>query len=267
MMNRYFVSLMIAAPLGLFGAAADKADLTEEQAREVVVKFAAKEAEFAKAREVYTYRQSVKTQEYDSNGRPGGKYELVSDIIFSADGKRTERIVRAPANTLKEISLSPEDEQDLRSVQPFVLTTKDVDLYHVRYMGRETLDEITCFAFAVKPKKLDQGKRYFQGIVWVDDKDMQIVKTYGRATGLLKKGTDQQFPKFETYREQIDGKFWFPTFTTASDTLQFETSSVKIKMTVRYEDYKQFKGQSTITFGDVVDGKPAEKAPPLAPKK
>ena len=256
--------LLAAAP---FGFAADaKPDLTPAEAQQVIQKFAAKESAFALARENYTYHQTVKIQEVDG----GGKYELVSDIIFSANGKRTEKIVRAPATTLKHITLTPEDEQDLRSVQPFVLTTKDVDQYNVTYLGRETLDEISCYTFSVKPKKLEHGKRYFQGNIWVDDRDFQIVKSYGRATGLLKKGSDNQFAKFETFREQIDGKYWFPTFTTASDTLNFKDSSVRIKMSVRYEDYKLFKSETKITFGDAVDNTPSQtiqKAPPLPPKK
>ena len=265
-MRQFTIALLLLAPTALL--AADKPELTESEAQQVIQKFAAKEAEFALAREVYTYRQSVKIQELGSGGQPGGKYELVSDIIFSANGKRTEKIVRAPANTLREITLTPEDEQDLRSVQPFVLTTKDIDQYLVRYLGRDTLDEITCYSFSVKPKKMEKGKRYFQGTVWVDDRDLQIVKSYGRAAGIVK-SENNQFPKFETFREQIDGKYWFPTFTTATDTLNFKDSSVRIKMTVRYEDYKQFKSDVKITFGDVEATPSAapSKAPPLPPKK
>jgi hypothetical protein len=142
-------------------------------------------------------------------------------------------------------------------VQPFVLTTEDVSKYYVRYLGKETLDEIPCYVFAVKPKKMEQGLRYFSGLIYVDDRDLQIVKSYGRATGLLKKGSDQQFPKFETYREQIDNKFWFPTYTAANDTLMFQSGPQPIRMTVKYEDYKQFKSESDIKFGEVI-GEPGE---------
>ena len=129
------------------------------------------------------------------------------------------------------------------------------------------MDEIGCYVFAVKPKKMESGKRYFSGEVWVDDRDLQIVKSYGRATGLLKRGEDQQFPKFETYREQIDGKYWFPTYTLANDTLHFKDEDVRVKQTIRYEDYKQFRSDVTITFGDAVeDDKKDGKQPPPAKK-
>ena len=242
---------------------------TQAQIDEIIAKFAAKEAEFAKARGNFTYRQTAKIQELDEGGAAHGRWEMVSDIVFNQDGKRTERVVRAPVPSLEYILLTPEDEQDLREVQPFVLTTKEIPAYIIRYLGREKLDEIPCYSFAVKPKKLESGKRYFEGTVWVDDKDMQIVKSFGRGIGLLKKGADNQFAKFETYREQIDGKYWFPTYTIANDTLNFKDGlSQRIRMTVKYEDYKQFKSDVNIKYGDVEElPKDIKKDPVKEPKK
>jgi hypothetical protein len=248
--------LLIAALFICGLAIAATVDPSPAEIDNIIQKFAAKEADFSLARENYTYRQFVKIQEIN-----GGAFEVISDIIFSAECKRTERVVRAPVPTLKMIQLTPEDEQDLRSVQPFVLTTKELPKYDIRYLGKQNVDEIPCFVFAVKPKKLEQGQRYFQGQVWVDDRDLQIVKSYGRATGLVKKGFDYQFPKFETYREQIDGKYWFPTYTHADDTLHFKNGDdVKMRMTVTYKDYKRYEGKSTIRYGDVVD-----EAKPVTP--
>jgi hypothetical protein len=256
-MRALVVGMLMLTAAGAPGAPA-KADPTEAELQTIIEKFAQKESEFLLARERYTYRQTVRVEDFDGGGTPGGRYDLVSDIVFTGAGKRTERIVRAPVSTIKFVQFSPEDEQDIRSVQPFVLNSKELPKYHVRYLGRETLDEIDTLAFAVKPKEMVVGERYFSGIAWVDEQDLQIVKTYGRATGKLKKGNDQRFPKFETFREQIDGKYWFPVLTRADDTLYFEESVVRLKMRVKYEDYKQFKGETSITFGDVV---------PDAPKK
>ena len=230
---------------------------------EIIQKFAAKEAEFSKARENYTYRQTVRILELDDSGNTRGRHEMVSDIIFSAEGKRTERVVRAPVSTLKNILMTPEDEQDLRNVQPFVLTTTELPKYFIRYLGKDKADEIRCHTFAVKPKKMEPGQRYFEGQVWVDDRDLQIVKSYGRGVGIIKKNSDNQFPRFETYREQIDGKYWFPTYTRADDTLQFQSGPQRIRMTVKYENYKQFKSDVQIKYGDVVDQpKPPEQKKP-----
>jgi len=158
--------------------------------------------------------------------------------------------VYAPVISLKNIGLTPEDVQDLREVQPFVLTTAALPEYDINYLGKEKIDEIDCYLFSVKPKKLLPHKRYFEGEVWVDDRDLQIVKTYGKGVGIAK---NQEFPKFETYREQIDGKYWFPTYTHADDTLRFKDMSQRIRMVVKYQDYKRFEGKSTIKYGETVD--------------
>jgi len=249
-----FALALCAAPLLVAPLpAAPAADLTPEQQQDIITKFAAKEAEFARARENYTYRQHYKVEDLGTAGRPIGKQEMTTDIVFSADGKRSERVVYAPISTLERFMLDKGDEQDLRSVQPFVLTTKEIPNYRVVYIGRDKVDEITCYVFAVKPKHMVEDQRYFAGQIWVDDRDLQIVKTYGRGVGARKKDSDHKYPKFETYREQIDGKYWFPTYTIANDVLNFREGPIPIKMVVTYKDYKQFKSESSITFGDVAD--------------
>lgn len=259
-MHKYVYAVACIAATSLFAGTAP--DPTPAQVDEIINKFAAKEAEFQKARGNYTYRQTARVSELDADGSAVGKWEMVSDIIFTPEGKRSEKVVRAPMATLRNLQLDPGDMQDLRDVQPFVLTTNELPKYNVRYIGREQVDEIGCYVFAVKPKKMEQGQRYFEGQVWVDDRDMQIVKTFGRGVGLLRKGADNQYPRFETYREQIDGKYWFPTYTIANDTLQFQTGPQKIKMMVKYEDYKQFKSDINIKYGDEVKDDAAKKPEP-----
>lgn len=224
---------------------------------EIIRRFAAKEAEFRKARENYTYTQVVKMEELDGAGNPEGKWEITSDIIFGPDKKRTEIVKYAPVVSLKHINLDPQDEQDLRSVQPFVLTTEDISKYDIEFLGKQNVDEIPCYSFSVKPKKMVKGERYFEGQIWVDDRDFQIVKTYGKGVGITSK--DHQFPKFETYREQVDGKYWFPTYTHADDTLRFPNMSQRIRMVVRYQNYKRFGADTSITFGDAVPDAPPKK--------
>ena len=155
--------LAVVALLGTSLFAGNLPDPSPSEVDAIIAKFAAKEAAFARARGNYTYRQTVKIQELDESGNVQGKYEIVSDIVFTPEGKRTERVVRAPMATLQHILLTPQDEQDLRDVQPFVLTTEEIPAYLIRYLGREKLDEISCYSFAVKPKKLEQGKRYLKG--------------------------------------------------------------------------------------------------------
>jgi len=259
--------------LGSAALAADnnKYDLSQAQIDDIIQKFAAKEAQFSKAREVYTYRQSARIQELDDNGAVTGRWETVSDIVFSPEGKRTERVVRSPVPTLQNITLTPEDLEDMRSVQPFVLTTPDLPKYLIRYLGHQNVDEIGCYVFAVKPVKIEGTQRYFSGQVWVDDRDLQIVKSYGRGVGNANRKGDNQFPKFETYREQIDGKYWFPTYTVANDTLHFKSGDQRIRQTIKYEDYKQFGAETKIIYGDEVKDGPTSVQPaspsPAPPKK
>lgn len=249
-MRRFVLFSVLSATIGSLASAADLAP------QDVIQKFAAKEAEFRKARENYTYRQSVKLEELDSSGGVTGKWEEVEDVIFGPNKQREEKVTYAPMNTLAHINLTPLDLQDLRSVQPFVLTTEDIGKYDINYRGKEKLDEIDCYKFSVKPKTLMKGQRYFEGDIWVDDRDLQIVKTYGKGVGIQSK--NDAFPMFETYREQIDGKYWFPTYTRANDTLQFKDYSQRIRMVVKYENYKRFGADTSITFGDEVpDTKPA----------
>jgi hypothetical protein len=257
-MKSWKAAFGIAALLGAASAAGQQ-QLSEAKIQEIVQKFAAKEAEFARAREAYTYRQSARVQELDEFGNVRGVWQMVSDIVFSPEGKRTEVVVYAPVSTLRDLGLEPQDEQDLRNVLPFVLTTSELPKYWVRYLGTQNADEIPCFVFAVKPKQMDAGQRYFQGQIWVDDRDFQIVKSYGRGVGLLKKNSNSRYPKFETYREQVDGKYWFPTYTRADDVLQFEQGPQRMRMTVRYEDYKQFKSESQIRYGESVESKENKK--------
>ncbi|MGO9228762.1 MAG: hypothetical protein ACLQKA_06065 [Bryobacteraceae bacterium] len=256
-MRALILSTALAALSAPIWAAASDAPINAD---EIIRKFTAKETEFAEARGDYTYRQSLKLEELDPSGNPtGGKWEEVDDIIFTPEGKRFEKVVYAPVMNLKNIVLTKEDTDDLHNVQPFVLTTAELPEYDINYLGREKVDEIGCYLFSVKPKKLVPGKRYFEGQAWVDDRDLQIVKTYGKGVGYQKRNSDQQFPRFETYREQIDGKYWFPTYTHADDTLHFKEMSQRIRLVVKYQDYKRFEGRSTIKYGETVENPPVTK--------
>lgn len=229
---------------------------------EIIRQFAAKETEFARARDNYTYRQSVRVQELDREGEPSGQYRLVSDIIFTPEGKRIEKVVFAPLSTLQRISISPEDMRDIQNIQPFVLTTADVSKYNIEYLGKQHIDELDTYVFRLGPKVMQKGERYFEGLIWVDDRDLQIVKTYGKAVpDLRSRSQENLFPRFETYREQIDSRYWFPTYTSADDTLFFKTGPVRIRMVIRYTEYKRYGVEIKITPGAPVEEEKREPKP------
>jgi outer membrane lipoprotein-sorting protein len=245
-------------------------------ADEIIKKFSEKEKQFRTARANYTYHQSVRVQNLNGNDRVLGEYYVESDITFDSSGKRAERITKAPPNTLQNISLTPEDLQDIREIQPFVLTSDDIGKYTLKYLGKEMVDEIDCYVFDVAPTKIEKNQRYFQGQIWVDDRDYQIVKTYGKAVPDIrgKGGQENLFPRFETYREQVDGLYWFPTYTRAVDTLQFSSGAQRIRQIIKYDNYKKFQADVKLTYGDAVEGEGTKdgapkgdgKAPALDPK-
>lgn len=215
---------------------------------EIMQKFAQREEDFRKERDNFTYTQDVLFQTIDEDGQPDGEFHEVRDILFTPDGKRFDKVTFAPVTTITRITMTQQDFDDIEKVWPFVMTTAELPKYDVKYVGREHVDELNTYVFDVEPKKLEKGQRYFRGRVWVDDKDLQIVKISGTSTGLLKKKEDQAFPHFENYRENIEGHYWFPAYTRSDDVLHFKSGEeVHVRIAVHYSNYKRFS--STIKIG------------------
>ena len=234
---------------------------------DIIKRFAAKETEFSKARDQYTYRQDVKVETLDGE-TVDGQYHEVFDVMFNDKGQRIENVVFAPQSNLTKIYMSQEDFEDIRHRLPFVLTTADLPEYNILYVGQQKEDELDCYVFDIAPKRIEGKKRYFQGRVWVDNRDFQIVKTYGKTVPDIREKHGNQenlFPKFTTWRQQIDGQYWFPVYTKADDELHFKMEDVHIKEIVKYEDYKRFGANSKILYeGKEIpkDGKPPEQKKP-----
>ncbi len=228
---------------------------------QIIAKFAAREDEMRRERDQFTYQQTWVVQTVDQDGYVDGEQRESDDIVFNIQGKRYEKVTDAPAPTLKRIMMSQQDIDDLEHIQPFVLTTDKIALYDVRYVGREQVDELSTYVFDVGPRKIEKNQRYFQGRIWVDARDLEIVKTYGKAVpDIIKKNSENVFPRFETIRENIEGTYWFPTYTHADDYLHFTTGNIHIRMTVRYKNYKRFG--STIKFGTPTEVKPDQPPKP-----
>jgi hypothetical protein len=271
-MKRLCVAFRLVAVFAICGlllpaALADEGPLENTQPKNITVeemiqRFAAKEKEFKTARDQYTYRQSVKVQVLDGS-TVNGEYQQVFDVIFDDQGRRIENVVFAPQSTLDGAGLSMDqgDFEDIRQRLPFVLTSDELPEYNILYVGQQQEDELHCYVFDIAPKQIVGKKRYFQGRIWVDDHDFQIVKTYGKTVpdinaGNKKKAKDEHlYPKFTTWREQVDGAYWFPTYTRADDTLHFTQGDIHIREIVKYENYKRFGSKSKITF----DGKEVPK--------
>jgi hypothetical protein len=252
----------------------DPAPPTGISVDEIVKKFASRESEFAQARNDYTFRQTVKVDTVDNDsGKVDGEYQQVTDITFAPDGKRDEHVVFAPQNTLDRITMSPTDFDEIEHRLPFILTTDDLPHYDVKYVGRQKVDEIDTYVFEAGPKVIEKNHHYFQGRVWVDQQDLQIVLINGKTVPQeTRPGKEDLQPPFTTYYEQVDGKYWFPTYTKAEGILHFAAQNgalsedVHIRSTVRYTDYKRFRATSRIIFNgqDITNNKDKDdqKLPP-----
>ncbi|HUL33591.1 MAG TPA: hypothetical protein VL128_06885 [Candidatus Eisenbacteria bacterium] len=219
---------------------------------EIIKHFSERESEFKLERGNYTYTQSFSIQTIDDDNRPDGEYRMTSDIVFTPDGKRYEKVTYAPVSTLQRIQISEQDLDDVRNVQPFVLTTEDLPKYNVTYVGKQQVDELSCYVFDVAPKVIEKKQRYFQGRVWVDDKDLQVVMSDGKAVpDIINKNNENVFPRFRTYRQNIEKGYWFPVYTRADDFLHFSSGDVHIRMTIRYSNYKRYG--STVKMGQATE--------------
>ncbi len=234
---------------------------------QIIQKFAEQELEFKTERDNFTYTQTFTIQTLDDSHRPDGEYTMTSEIVFTPQGKRYEKVTYAPAPTLERISLSQQDMDDLEHVQPFVLTTTELPKYNITYVDHVPLDALTAYVFDVAPRIIEKNQRYFQGRIWVEDKDLEIVKTDGKAVPDIRKknGEENVFPRFETFRENIEGHYWFPTYTRSNDVLHFRDGDIPIRMTVKYENYKRFG--VTIKIGAAKEAQQQQQQPAQDEKK
>jgi hypothetical protein len=258
-------SLFAFMTFALFAAAQAVAQSAQLSPDEVIRRFTAKESELREVWKEYSYQQESVLQVLGPANTVSGEYYQLSEFVFNDAGKRIQKILKAPPSSLDRAGLvmTAEDQNAFINLQPFALTAEDLPNYNLGYVGREKIDELNTYVFDVTPKvmtnprELDRLKKqkvegkYFQGRVWVDDQDFQIVKTSGKTVPEFK----QRFPKFETWRENIDGRYWFPTYTSGVDELDFEDGlSIRVRLLVKYKNYRKFSSDVKI-IGD------AEEAP------
>src|SRR5215467_8283765 len=125
-----FCQVLLACGLAATAALAQEGPLENDPPKdttpeEIIKRFAAKETEFAKARDQYTYRQDVKVQTLEGD-TVDGEYHEVFDVMFDNKSKRIENVVFAPQSSLSKIYMSEEDMQDIRHRLPFVLTDEEI---------------------------------------------------------------------------------------------------------------------------------------------
>jgi len=183
--------------------------------QEIISKFAANEDTMKKVFDTYDFTQAVRIEELTTGG---GKFTATGQVFTRPDGKRYWRVTTQPVSTLKLMAYTIEDVRATVALPLFVLTTDEITNYNFLYAGQDKLDELNTYVFQVKPKMLSRKRRFFDGVIWVDDHDLAIVKSYGKfVNDLPGNGTDLPFTMFETYRENFQEKYWLPTYITSDD--------------------------------------------------
>ena len=231
-------------------------------AEEVIKRFVAKEDENFLARPRYGYRKTLRIQEFGPDGQPSGEMLRVTEVTLSSDGKVSAQIIEKPQSTLKHIYLAPEDVAALDRMPAYVLTSSQLAKYDLKYLGKEQVDEIDCYIFQVKPKMVERIHAYFDGIVWVDAQYLEVVKTYGRWVtdqGDMRAMEQLPFTLFETYRENVDGKYWLPNYSRSDDTLHIKEGDFPMRVTIKWTDFKALSAAPTLPPAS------ASPAPPAKP--
>lgn len=214
--------------------------------QDVIQKFGAAEAVAKEARLHYSYKQDVLMQTL-SGTSVTGEFHEVTNVSYDEKGRRQEAVTFAAQNSLRGIQLRQEDMEDIRVFMPLMLTTEDLRQYNLTYAGQQHVDDLDTYEFHVEPKKEEKDKRYFQGRIWVDAQDFQIVKVCGKSgpdkVAVKKKQESNVQPTFVTYRQQVDGRYWLPEYTRSDDTLRFRAVSIHVRETIKYTDYKRAEGR------------------------
>src|SRR5246127_2687316 len=207
---------------------------------EIIRRFSQKEDEFIAARPNYGYRKTIRIDEFGDDGKPAGQFLMVTETTRGANGQVISKVVQKPQSTLHYFNLESEDVRELDRIPAFPLTSSQLAKYDLKYIGEEQVDEIDCYIFKVKPKVLDRTHAYLDGLVWVDTKYLEVVKTYGRWVNELGdvRSATLPFTLFETYRENVDGKYWFPNYERSDDTLHLKDVSVPVRLVIKWTDFK-----------------------------
>jgi hypothetical protein len=206
----------------------------------VIKRFAEKEEENARVRGRYGYKKTIKLTEYGTDGNPMGEFSVTATPMVTSDGRVYERVRADGESTLRTVRLSAEEVNAISKLPSYPLALTEVEKYNITFVGRELVDEVDCYMFQVKPKFLERANALFQGIVWVDAKYLEIVKSYGKFVTDLGDFHSRELPfaNFETYRENVEGKYWFPNYSRSDDRLHFQDGDVPMRVVIKWTEFK-----------------------------
>ena len=208
---------------------------------QIIKEFAEKEEKFLRARVQYGYKKSIKLTEFGRDGQPSGEYQLTTQMVLDSEGRPYEKIVAQPPSTLRALTLTPENVKMIGHLPAYPLIPSQLGKYELHYVGTEKVDEIDCYIIDAKPKLLERAQALFQGVVWVDKQFLEVVKTYGKWVTDLgdERAPELPFTNFETYRENVEGKYWFPNYARSDEYLHLKDSGdVPVRVVIKWTEFK-----------------------------
>jgi hypothetical protein len=202
---------------------------------EIIRRFSANEDELARVFTTYGYRKTVRLEEVGEDGKVSGQSQISASIPASDDRRPTGE----QQSTLRYLDLERDNIEALSKIPVFPLVSSNLPKYKISYQGKQPVDELSTYVFEVKPRQLERAHAYFDGLVWVDDHDLTIVRSYGK--WVTETGDFQPaklpFALFETYRQPVADKYWLPAYSRSDGSYDNRGASVPVRLIIRWEQY------------------------------
>ena len=204
--------------------------------QEIIQRFAANEDVMRKAFDTYTYTQTVR---FEEETNPAQILTASGDTYFK-DDQRYWSVTKETKPKMLMTHYTLQDVMAFTQLPYFFLSTADIANYNFLYAGEQQLDQINTYVFQVKPKVLSRRQRFFEGVIWVDDHDLAVVRSWGKFELEVEPSNEvRPFTMFETYRENFEDKYWLPTYTTSDgEATEDDGTKLPVKLVIRDTDFK-----------------------------
>lgn len=237
---------LLALTLGLLSiAGATQVKPASLDPAEVLKRAATNEEKARDLEREFSYRKDILIQTFGEAGSVRGQLRRVSEMGYDDLGNRVERVLLSPPSPLASLlGTQQPDFKTLLGVDPFFLTTEGQARHTITFVAKQKIDDLETLAFELEPKdpkKIAKDNRPFKGKIWVDERDLQMVKCEGRA--VTAKDERERFPKFEYYRENVEGNLWLPSVVIAKDVLDLPRYDLPIKVEIKYTGYNRLKSR------------------------
>jgi hypothetical protein len=147
------------------------------------------------------------------------------------------------------IELEPDALEALGRIATFPFGESQVSEYNFVYQAAEPVDDLTTYVFRVTPKRLDRTHAYFSGLIWVDDHDLAVVRSFGKWVTELGDYSlpDLPFNTYDTERQPVSNKYWMPAYLRSDATVSQKDGSVPVRLVILWDHYTPLSGKPSVT--------------------